>query len=163
MRQLYLDLYKLAENQMRRERRRHTLSPTGLINAAVLSLRSKLFDVTSSSHFRNRVNMAMKNLLRDAVRAKNTAKRGHGKADQSLELIQEDLSTRATQLDVLIDFSDLLVALNSHEPAWAQVFILKQLKGYSRREIADRLCIDVSTVGKHFKKARLWLASQFSS
>src|SRR5262247_910869 len=73
---VYDELYKLANNYLRRERPGHTLQPTALINEAYLRLIKQDFpEWQSRKHFYGVAAHLMRQILVEHARAHATAKR----------------------------------------------------------------------------------------
>src|SRR4029078_463632 len=104
----YEELRRLAA-AVRRDDPSATLSPTALVNAAWLKLRSSPgIVVTSPLHFKRIAARAMRQVLIEAARRRRAEKRG---GDAALVTFAESLQAAATTSDHLLALDETLTAL----------------------------------------------------
>ena len=104
MRAVYARLHELATESLRREGRDHTLQPTALVHEAYLRLTHQSTPWRSRAHFYAIAAHAMRRVLVDHARARDSAKRGGGWRPTSIE--RDDLpdprgADRGDRLDIL--------------------------------------------------------------
>src|SRR5690606_4793346 len=92
---VYDELRRVARNQLRNERRNHTLSTTDLVHEAYAKLADyRSFDWQSRAHFYAVAAQAMRRVLVSYARRRNAEKRGgdaiHVALDESLDSIPLD-------------------------------------------------------------------------
>ncbi len=152
---LYGELKKLAEGQLIRERRNHTLQPTALVNEAYLRLfdQSQL-DWQNRGHFFGAAAQAMRRILVDWARSRNAEKRG-GKRSQ-IELGPELAWMGDAQLDMCA-IDEALTELAERFPRPSQIVDLRLFAGLSVEETALALEISEPTVVRDWRFARAWL------
>ncbi len=155
---VYAELHAIASREMRGERPGHTLQPTALVNEAYLRLLGGKASPSwrDRTHFLSTAARAMRNVLVDHARARNSQKRGSGLR----VTLEEGL---AGQEDGLVDFlilEDTLTQLAEAEPRWAQVVELRFFGGLEMEEIAEMLGVSTITVSRDWRFARAWLAEK---
>jgi RNA polymerase sigma factor (TIGR02999 family) len=156
---VYAELRKLAASYMRRERREHTLAPTGLVHEAYLRLcGSADIDWQSRGHFLAVFAQQMRRVLVDHARSVRSAKRGAGVHKQSLTGVDPgDLRVESVDLLAVNEALDRLAAL---DPRAAQVVELRYFGGLTEREAAEALQVSTATVKRDWDFARTWLLTQ---
>jgi RNA polymerase sigma factor (TIGR02999 family) len=158
---VYNGLRSIAQNQLRMERKDHTLNATALVHEAYLKLVNQQ-EVTWQNrvHFFAVAATAMRRILVDYARARQAGKRG-GK-DVVITLNEEIMSgeTRAGQLLELDDALHRLQALHERQ---SRVVELRFFAGLKEDEIAESLNISVATVKRDWRLARAWLAREMGA
>ena len=154
---LYPELKRIADHRMRRERSDHTLQATALVNEFVV----RLCTVTqqpwqSRLHFLAVASRAMRRILVDHARARNSEKRGG--PDCKVQLEDNVADPRGFQ-DIL-EIHHLLEKLSSEDPRMADVVELRYFGGLSNAEVAETLGIAERTVKRDWQVARAWLYAQ---
>ena len=156
---VYVELRRLAHQQMRRERGGATLQTTALVNEAYLRLVDyKRTTPQDRSHFFAIASQAMRRILVERARMRRATKRGSGEKvplDEAAEAQHE----RATDLVAL---DDALTALSAIDPRKSQVVELKYFGGLTIQETADALGISTPTVEREWQTARIWLFREIS-
>ncbi|MGD9902491.1 MAG: sigma-70 family RNA polymerase sigma factor [Vicinamibacterales bacterium] len=152
---VHAELLRLARRQMNRERARHTLQTTALVNEAYL----RLVDLSrvqwqDRSHFFAMAARVMRRVLVDHARARRQQKRGGGVRPAPLDLSPEVAVERG---DDLVALDDALQTLAVVDPRKAQVVELRFFGGLSVEETAQALAVSVETVGRDWRLAKLWL------
>jgi RNA polymerase sigma-70 factor, ECF subfamily len=157
---LYPELRRLADSRMRSERADHTLQPTALVNEFFLRIaRQKHFAWRNRAHFLAVASRAMRRLLIDYARARNSDKRGSGAI--LLNLQDFAASVQVHHVDAL-EFDELLQRLAAEEPRMAQVTEMRCFGGLTNAEIGEALGIDERTVKRDWEVARAWLRGKLS-
>ncbi|MBK9386915.1 MAG: sigma-70 family RNA polymerase sigma factor [Planctomycetes bacterium] len=147
-------LRALAVSYLQNERPGHTLTPTALINEAVLRSLRSASDGASLLACKARAAGLMRHILVDHARRKKSLKRGG--AAQRVELVHIDPALPDSTLDVL-ELEDALEALRRISPRQHQIVELQFYGGLAQAEIAEHLGISLSSVEKGWRAARDWL------
>ena len=157
---VYDELHRLARRYMSREKKRHTLQTTALINEAYVRLvDQKNVRWANRSHFFAISAQIMRRILIDHARRHRYAKRGGGAQQVSLEevaVITPDASRELLLLD------EALKSLAEMDPRRSQVVELRYFGGLNNEEIAGVLNISENTVTRDWNMARAWLYQQLT-
>jgi RNA polymerase sigma-70 factor (ECF subfamily) len=156
---LYPDLHRMAWNQLRRERRDHTLQPTALINELYL----RIFDTTTPpenrSHFMAIAAQVMRRILVDHARARAAAKRGASRR----RIPFDDLVLYAPgQEREVVALHEALRRLEEWAPRQSKIVEMRYFGGLSEEEVAEALQISSRTVKRDWAMARAWLDAELS-
>lgn len=159
---LYGELRDLANSYFRSQPHGHTLQPTVLVHEAFLKLHgSGVQDAAKRwrgrAHFLAVAARAMRQILIDHARKKQTEKRGSGTL--VLPLRGNELSGSAQPLNV-VHLSDAMERLATFDPRAASVVELRFFAGMSIAEVAGVLGVSDWTVEEDWRIARAWLAQQ---
>lgn len=150
---VYEELRRMAHQRRRRERPEHTLQTTALINEAYLRLVDhKGMRWQNRAHFYGVAAQAMRRVLVDAARARNSDKRKHVRIEfEEAGLVAQTRSTDLVALD------EALNELARLDPRKSQVVVMKYFGGMKDKEIGEALGISTATVTRDWSSARLWL------
>ena len=150
---VYEELHRMARQRRRRERPEHTLQTTALINEAYLRLVDhKGMRWQNRAHFYGVAAQAMRRVLVDAARSRNSDKRKHIR----IELEEAALATQTRPTD-LVELDEALNELALIDPRKSQVVVMKYFGGMKDKEIGEALGISTATVTRDWSSARLWL------
>jgi RNA polymerase sigma factor (TIGR02999 family) len=132
-----------------------TLSTTALVHETYL----KLVDQSRAgwndrAHFLAVASLAMRHVLVDRARERNTLKRGGER--RRIDLDDADLGVDA-EPEVLVQLDDAMEHLAAFEPRLARVVECKFFGGLTEQETADALGLTVRTVQRDWVKARVLL------
>jgi RNA polymerase sigma-70 factor, ECF subfamily len=155
---VYAELRRLARAYLRRERRDHSLPPTGLVHEAYLRLiDQQRVRWQNRSHFYAVASQVMRRLLVDHARARGAAKRGAG-ATVSLAAIDTDRGVIGDdgQPDLLA-LDGALEKLAAVAPRQARLVELRYFGGLTVEETAAVLGVAAITVKRDWALARTWL------
>lgn len=153
---VYDELRKLAAARMAREAADHTLQPTALVHEAYL----RLVGGRDGGHWDGRGHFfaaaakAMRRILVDNARKKNSLRGGAGRRRQ--ELRDNDLTSLSCN-DELIDLDDALKKFGRVEDQAAALVELRVFGGLSVDEAARQLGISRSTAKRQWAYALAWL------
>jgi RNA polymerase sigma factor (TIGR02999 family) len=148
---LYGELRRQAGRYMRRERRGHTLQPSGLVNEAYLRLAgSPDLDWHDRAHFFAIAARVMRQVLVDHARRRRAAKR------EGCHVTLEDADAPTAPLE-LLDLEDALKELVALDPRQARVVELRFFGGLDVEETAGVLGLSPRTVKREWQTARAWL------
>jgi RNA polymerase sigma factor (TIGR02999 family) len=152
---VYGELRRMAQRYMRQQPSSHTLQATALIHEAYLRLagqEDKRWE--NRAHFFGVAAQAMRHILVDYARARNTGKRGGETLTVSLEEGAIVSKERAAELVAL---DDALAELARLSPRQARVVELRHFGGLSVEETAEVLKVSVDTVTRDWRQAKAWL------
>lgn len=157
---LYPELKRIAEAQMRNERRDHTLQATALVSEFFVEIaRNPVITPRTRLQFLKLASVAMRRLLVDYARARHAQKRGGDLVRIDIETA--DVCRDAPSTDIL-EIDRLLEQLASEDARMAQVVELKFFGGLTSVEIADALGVTERTVKRDWQVARAWLYARMS-
>jgi RNA polymerase sigma factor (TIGR02999 family) len=156
----YEELKRLASS-VRRSDPNATLSPTTLVNEAWLKLSATpSFDALSALHFRRIAARAMRQVLVDAARRKNAARRG---GEMTVVTFDESLGSIATGSEELMALDEAMKELAVINPRQAMMVETRFFGGLGIPEIAELLHVSEATVLRDWRAARAWLARELRS
>jgi RNA polymerase sigma factor (TIGR02999 family) len=156
----YDELRSIAERELRRRHSGGTLSVTSVVNRAYLRLvddeEGRISTYANRLHFFGTAARAMRSAIIDYARYKTRQKRGGDQADLALEDV---LSPEADDqpLETLLTVESALQQLETMDPDLARVVELIFFGGMLQREVAELEGIDVRTVQRRWRKAKLIL------
>ncbi len=153
---VFADLHRLARNLMRRERVDHTLQPGALVSELYLKLReSQLPGLPNRGAFFGMAHRAMRQLLIDHARGKDSGKRSPGAA-----LLAEAHIPAASDQEGLAQLDEIFAQLRRMSARQARVAELRVLAGYTHEEIAQELNTSTRTIEREWRVIRAWLGAQ---
>ena len=160
--QVYDELRAIARNHLRRERPGHTLQPTALVHEAWLHfMKGADLDLRDRSHFLAVAANAMRRLLIDHARARDSAKRGGGWRKVTLS---EQSGPSPGRLDVdILALHEALERLEQFGERLARVVELRYFGGLTVGEAAEILGVAAVTVEKDWTKAKAWLRRELTT
>ncbi|MFO0795889.1 MAG: sigma-70 family RNA polymerase sigma factor [Gemmataceae bacterium] len=150
---VYTELRRLAAARLAQERPGHTLDPTGLVHEAYLRLvGNQTFD--GRGHFFAAAAEAMRRILVDAARRRDTMKRGG-----DLERVEmPDVAAQAgVPADELLALDAALDRFAAEHPEKAELVKLRYFAGLTLDEAAAALGVSPATAKRHWAYARAWL------
>lgn len=154
---LYTELRQVSAAMLRAERN-SSLSTGDLVNeAAIRLIQLDRIDWADKSHFLALSARAMRRILIDHARRKNSDKRHHHKVT---------LVTRIEGQPNRLDFDVLeksLIRLNAIDSEKADVVELRYFGGLTLPEIAEVTGTSESTVKRQWRVARAWLVDAMAS
>jgi RNA polymerase sigma factor (TIGR02999 family) len=155
----YEELRRLAST-VRRGDPSATLNPTALVNEAWLKLAgSPGLASTSRLHFKRIAARAMRQVLIEAARRRNTRKRGGNEAAMFITL--GDLPGPAVSCgDELLVLDIALEDLTRMNPRQAMMVESRFFGGLEIAEIAELLEVSEATVLRDWRAAKAWLAQE---
>jgi RNA polymerase sigma factor (TIGR02999 family) len=153
---VYAECRRLAEQQIRREGREHTLDPTGLVHELYLRLvdqrratwenRAQFFGVAARM---------MRRILVDYARARRATKRGGSALLVPLDLASDTPNDDRAEDVVAID--DALARLEQVDGEQARIIELRFFAGLTVEETAQIVGRSPRTVKREWRLARAWL------
>ena len=161
------ELMPLVYNELHRMARRAwssqqgvTLQPTALINEAYLKLAG-----TGNTSFQDRGHFfavactAMRQILVNHAKSRNTGKRGSGQVAVSLDDVQPAIKQEAAEVVALHEALERLQAIDERK---GKIVEMRYFGGLSIEETADALGVSVITVNRDWRLARTWLIREMS-
>ena len=153
----YEELRRLAAS-VRRHDPSATLNPTALVNEAWLKLSANpAVAATSPLHFKRIAARAMRQVLVEAARRRNSEKRGGGAIAVTFD---EALDAPATSADDLLALDGALDALAALSPRQAAIVENRFFGGLSVAETVELMQLSEATVLRDWRAARAWLAAE---
>jgi RNA polymerase sigma factor (TIGR02999 family) len=153
---VYDELRKLAAQKMAQENPGQTLQATALVHEAYLRLvggeKAKLWD--GRGHFYAAAAEAMRRILVDSARRRQSVKRGGGRQRESLD--EALLAAPDAPVDLLA-LDEALSRLETDDPRAAGLVKLRYFAGLTIREAADALGVSPRTADDIWAYARAWL------
>jgi RNA polymerase sigma factor (TIGR02999 family) len=153
---VYDELRKLAAARMASEAPDHTLQPTALVHEAYLRLvgRADPPGWDGRGHFFAAAAEAMRRILVENARRKNTLKHGGNRARAAFDLAQFADPGRP---DEVLAVDEALVALAAVDPPAAELVRLRYFVGLSLPEAAKLLNLSTRSAERLWTYARAWL------
>jgi RNA polymerase sigma factor (TIGR02999 family) len=157
---IFQEVHRIAKRLMAGQRPNHTLQATALVNEAYL----RLVDAQHASwqdraHFFALCARAMRQILVDHARSRDSMKRGGGQVFLKLE---EGLAAGSSPDANILQLDDALKRLAARDHRKSQVIELRFFGGLSVEETAEALKISPETVQRDWKLARAWLYGELS-
>jgi RNA polymerase sigma factor (TIGR02999 family) len=160
---IYDELRQLAARKLAQEIPGQTLQPTALVHEAYLRLvgnpeseRGEDTSWDSRGHFFAAAAEAMRRILVENARRKQSDKRGGGMRRVPLE----EFHRVAESPEDLLDLEDALNRFAAEEPDKARLVQLRFFAGLFTPEAASALGISVATAERWWTFARAWLYSE---
>ena len=153
---VYDECRRIAERQLRGERRDHTLSPTALVHELYL----RLIDQHHASwqnraQFYGVAGQLMRRILVDHARARHTRKRGGSRTFVSLDAAS-DAPSEPRIADILA-LDEALDRLGQRDPDQQRIVELRFFAGLTVEETAHVLGRSPRTVKREWQLAKAWL------
>jgi RNA polymerase sigma factor (TIGR02999 family) len=158
---VYDELRKLAAQKLARECAGQTLQATALVHEAYLRLvgpqNGQGWD--SRGHFFAAAAEAMRRILIDNARRKNSQKRG---GQHSRQAFNPESLEAPEDSDDLLDLDQALQKLALVEPQIAELVKLRYFAGLTIPQVAQALGIAPRTADSYWAYARAWLLKELS-
>jgi RNA polymerase sigma factor (TIGR02999 family) len=157
---VYAELRRIAGALMAHERRDHTLQPTVIAGEAYLNLvEQRDRNWQNRAHFFAVAAQAMRRLLVDYGRRRQTQKRGAG-----VERVDVDppAADSARPFEELLAVNEVLDRLNAIDPRQARIVELRYFGGLTEEETAEVLKVSTRTVKRDWTVARAWLYAELT-
>ena len=157
---VYEELRRMARRYMRRQPSGHTFQTTELIHEAYLKIAGQNdYNWQNRAHFFGVAARAMRHILVDYARSRNSLKRGGWQERVSLG---EDpiASTQSSKEIVALD--DALKQLAILDERKSRVVEMKFFGGLNTEEIGEVLKISPETVKRDWRFARTWLLREMA-
>ena len=154
---VYEELRKLASSRMSQEAVGQTLQPTALVHEAFMRLVGSESgqDWDNRGHFFAAAAEAMRRILIDNARRKNSAKRGGDQARHDLR--DDDAVLHPDNSATLLALDEALTRFAEVEPDMARIVELRYFTGLTIEETAKVLGVSPRTTKRNWAYARAWL------
>jgi RNA polymerase sigma factor (TIGR02999 family) len=152
---VYDELRRLAAAKLAREAPGHTLQATALVHEAWLRIANQdqqLFQ--GRAHFFAAAAEAMRRILVDRARRKQSMKHGSGLTPVDISLMELPIESDP---DWLLRVHEVLDELAAEEPLRAEIVKLRFFVGMNHGEIAQALNVSEKTVKRYWAYAKAWL------
>lgn len=161
---VYDELRRLARARMARLPAGHTLQPTALVHEVYLDVLGRgAVAFEDRRHFFGVAARAMRDVLVDHVRHKQSQKRGGGVEKVGGEAAEEVAEPLALPLEDMLALDVALTRLAAESARAAQVVELSYFAGLTHPEIAELLGTTTRTVERDWRFARAWLHRALSA
>jgi RNA polymerase sigma factor (TIGR02999 family) len=158
---VYDDLRMLARRQLARLRAGQTLAPTVLVHEAYLKFSERSApDVVNRSHFLAVAARAMRHVVVDYLRRRQSHKRDPGAPVLALD--SQIARADSTSPVDLIAMNEALAQLETLDPRQARIVELRFFGGLELEEIATELGVSSRTVKRDWRNARTFLCRALS-
>jgi RNA polymerase sigma factor (TIGR02999 family) len=157
---VYAELRRIAGALMAHERRDHTLQPTVIAGEAYLNLvEQRDRNWQNRAHFFAVAAQAMRRLLVDYGRRRQTQKRGAG-----VEHVEADppAADSARSFEELMAVNEVLDRLGAIDARQARIVELRYFGGLTEEETGEILKISTRTVKRDWTVARAWLYAELT-
>jgi RNA polymerase sigma factor (TIGR02999 family) len=154
---VYDELRRLAAQRLAQEKPGQTLQATALVHEAYLRLLGgeQTRDWNGRRHFFAAAAEAMRRILIDRARHKQTRKAGGGRRRLDLDDIEPALGEENG--DRLLALDEALGQLEAEDPRKAALVKLRFFAGLTQEQAAAALGVSTSTAEKDWAYARSWL------
>ena len=156
---VYAELRKLAAQKLAHEKPGQTLDATGLVHEAYL----RLVDTEKAQHWNSRGHFfaaaaeAMRRILVDQARQKQSQRHGGQRARRPLEQVQ--IAAAEPSQDMLA-LNEALERFEQIDPVKAELVKLRYFAGLSLPRAAESLGISRTTADRYWSYARAWLHAE---
>lgn len=158
---VYDELRKLAAQKLAQEKPNQTLQATALVHEAYV----RLVEADNTAHWNSRGHFfgaaaeAMRRILVEGARLKNTKKRGGELRRVNLDGLEVE-SPYANEKLLALD--EALAKLEKLNPMQARLVNLRWFAGLSIKDAADILGISTATADRSWAYARAWLQREMT-
>lgn len=154
---IYDDLRAIAAKLLMSERASHTLQPTALCNEACLRLMgSATPSWNGKEHLLAVAAIAMRQILVNQARARNTLKRGGG--EQRLTLVDVADNRPETAIVDVLTLESAIKELEAEDPTLARIVELRYFAGMSIKQVAIVMNQSDRTINRLWRTAQAELA-----
>lgn len=158
---VYDELRRLAAARLSSEKAGQTLQATALVHEAYLRLLANdEVGWNGRGHFFGAAAEAMRRILIDRARQRNSVKRGGNL--QRVELREPAVDIGVDSID-LLGLDEALTRLEAEEPRKAELVKLRFFAGLTQDEAAAALGVSRATAKRYWIYARAWLFGQLYS
>lgn len=156
--EVYAELRRLAAALTGKLQPGQTLQPTALVHEAYLRLvKNRDPGWEGRRHFFGAAAQAMREILIEQARRKDSRKRGGGARRVELS---EGMALIEPPADDLLALDEAIEQLRAEKPHLAEVVLLRYYTGLSVEETADVIGRSVSSVTRDWRFVRAWLAGR---
>jgi RNA polymerase sigma factor (TIGR02999 family) len=154
---VYSELRRLARQRLAHEKPGQTLQATALVHEAYLRLvqGQNVQQWDSRGHFLAAAAEAMRRILVENARRKQTEKHGGRRERQEFDAI--DIVAPTSSDEDLLALDEALSKLEAEDPLKAQLVKLRYFAGLTEEDAAQVLGISRTSVQRYWRYARAWL------
>ena len=158
---VYDELRRMAAAELAKEGPSPTLQPTALVHEAYLRLvdGGDRLPWDNRGHFFGAAALAMRRILVDRARARQSLKRGG--ARRKVELTDGALSTEPDDATMLA-IDEVLEKLDALDKVKSQIVMLRYFAGLSLEQTAESLGLTVHKVKSEWAFTRAWMHDQLA-
>jgi RNA polymerase sigma-70 factor, ECF subfamily len=157
---VYEELRRMAKRFMNKQQDGHTLQTTELIHEAYLKIAdNNEKEWQNRSHFFGVAAQAMRHILVDYARAKQSKKRGG--IQHQVTLDENAFISKDSSADI-VSLNEALEKLGQLDDRKVRVVEMKFFGGLTMEEIAEVLQISPETAKRDWKFARTWLLRELA-
>jgi RNA polymerase sigma factor (TIGR02999 family) len=157
---VYEELRLLAAQKMAQENPGQTLQATALVHEAYIRLvEAKDQSWNNRGHFFKAAAEAMRRILVEVARRKNTRKHGGKQSHKSIDEIEMPINPLPEDI---ISLDEALKRLASQEPVLAEVVKLRYFAGLTMEQIAEIMSVSRRTATSYWAYARSWLRREIN-
>jgi RNA polymerase sigma factor (TIGR02999 family) len=156
--QVYDELRRLAAAKLAQERPGQTLQATALVHDAWLRLAEASVEWRDRNHFLRVAATAMRRILVDRARARQTARRG----GDGVRVDRIDIATPVPEPELLA-LDEALDRLAAVKPDHARLIELRYFAGLTGEEAALALGVSPATADRMWRYARAWLQVEIAA
>lgn len=156
---VYDELRRLSQGRLGPELSGATVSATELVHEAYLKMVGSESEWRDRGHFFCAAARAMRHILVDRARARQSEKRGGGVQAQTL---RPDLDAPADAALHVLDIHDALDRLGARDAGLARVVELRFFGGLDMDEVAEALGISPRTAARRWAQAKAHLRADLS-
>jgi len=157
---VYEELRRMARRYMRRQPSGHTFQTTELIHEAYLKIaKGEEQNWENRAHFFGIASQAMRHILVDYARSKQSRKRGGWQ--EKVSFAEDALVSRESSKEI-VALDDALKQLAVFDERKCRVVEMKFFGGLTIEEIAEVLKISPETVKRDWQFARTWLSRELA-
>jgi len=154
----YRELRNLARIRLRASGRAPLLNTTTLVHESYLRLAGTgRLQVNDRAHFMSYAARAMRSVIVDVVRKRQSSR--HGGHAAHLTLDTELAGNLSVDDSEVLGIHDALDDLGKLDPRMARIVEMRYFAGMTEAEIAGALALTDRTVRREWEKARLWLSA----
>ena len=158
---VYEELRRMARRYMRRQPSGHTFQTTELIHEAYLKIAGQSEqNWQNRAHFFGVAAQAMRHILVDYARSKQSQKRGGW---QERVTLSDNIAVTGNQPKEIVALDEALNSLSALDERKSRVVELKYFGGLKTEEIAEVLKISPETVKRDWRFARTWLLRELAN
>jgi RNA polymerase sigma factor (TIGR02999 family) len=158
---VYKELRQMAQNQLRHERKGHTINATSLVHEAYFKLvDQRNVAWQNKAHFFGIAAQAMRRILINYANSRSAEKRGSGAPN--LTLI-DGADEKLISSEDLIDLDNVLKKLEEISERQSKIIEYWFFVGLTHEEIAEVIGMSLPTVRRDWRLARAWLSRELKN
>lgn len=157
---LYEQLCEMANIQLNKLNP-NAISPSELVHEVYLKFSKSLaVNAQGRMHFLAIAATAMRQLIIDQLKSNKRDKRG---GQWYATTLSDSKLPLQDNCDEIIAVNKAIAKLKNLQPALAQTVECRYFAGYSEKETAEALGVNVRTVRRYWQRAKNWLALEFQT